>query len=208
MNKIKIKEILKEIRNSKSDRETIIVGIDGCGGAGKSTLAERIAQLASDIKVIQMDDFYLPSKYRSESSNEVGGSFDIERIEKQVLAPLSKDLDAIFQKYNWEDDVLDKEIYKLSKGGIVLIEGVYSTIKELSKYYDYKIWIDTSKETRLQRGVERDGEKAREIWENEWMPSEEAYIIAETPFETSDLVISGENSNLYNDVIVIKGKNE
>ena len=38
----------------------------------------------------------------------------------------------------------------------------YST-DELAGFYDYKIWVETPREIRLQRGIERDGEEMRKL---------------------------------------------
>jgi cytidylate kinase len=47
------------------DMRTKIVAIDGCGGAGKSTLAARIAPRLVDAPVIHTDDFasFLTARY-------------------------------------------------------------------------------------------------------------------------------------------------
>jgi uridine kinase len=41
------------------------------------------------------------------------------------------------------------------------VEGIYSIRKELEEFFDQKIWVECSAETRLNRGVKRDGESMR-----------------------------------------------
>jgi hypothetical protein len=73
-----------------------IVGIDGCGGAGKSQLATELrAALASrgrDISVVWMDDFYFPSPRRNGilAHDAVGSAFDWQRLRDEVLTPLRR----------------------------------------------------------------------------------------------------------------------
>jgi uridine kinase len=50
-------------------------------------------------------------------------------------------------------------------GGIVVVEGVYSIRKELVNLYDYKVFVDCSREICLDRGIKRDGETSRDMWE-------------------------------------------
>jgi hypothetical protein len=39
--------------------------------------------------------------------------------------------------------------------------------------------------------VARDGEQARETWENVWMPREEAYVAVDDPVSSAHLVVDG-----------------
>jgi hypothetical protein len=38
---------------------------------------------------------------------------------------------------------------------------------------------------------ERDGEKWRHRWEEEWMPAEEYYVKMQKPYESADIIIDG-----------------
>ena len=73
---------------------------------------------------------------------------------------------------------------------IVIIEGMYTIRKELADKYYLKIWGDSPRDIRLSRGLERDGEEAREMWESNWMVSEDMYVKAPKPFERADLRVS------------------
>lgn len=76
-------------------------------------------------------------------------------------------------------------------GGIVIIEGNYSTRQELFDFYDFTFWIDAPHELRLERGLSRGGEDTRERWLTEWMPEEERYLVAEDPVRRVHLVLDG-----------------
>jgi uridine kinase len=172
----------------------LIIGIDGHGGSGKSTFARTLQKLRpADIQVIEMDDFYLPSEARKngdDSPLQIGGDFDWQRLRDQVLLPLSRAENASYQRYDWDSDTL-AEWHDVKNDGIVIIEGIYSTREELRDFYDYTIWVDCSYETRLQRGIERDGEEARDKWVNEWMPKEDIYVKTQKPHEKSNMLVEG-----------------
>ncbi|MCC5912647.1 MAG: uridine kinase [Clostridiaceae bacterium] len=185
--------LISKIFNLPKKQKTLLIGIDGCGGAGKSTFAKKLSEAYSEITIVHMDDFYLPSQLRKNSNvkdKEVGAYFDWRRLKKQVLEPLSNDNMAKYQKYDWDKDSL-KDCHEIKVGRIVIIEGVYSIRKELEKYYDFKIWIDTPRDLRLSRGIERDGEVARKLWEEEWMPAEDKYVKEHEPLDRADLIIDG-----------------
>ena len=81
-------------------------------------------------------------------------------------------------------------------GEIVVIEGVYTLRQELADYFDLKVWVDCPRDKRLARGIERDGEGARDWWEKNWMVQEDSYVAAYKPFDKADLILSGEAEHL------------
>jgi uridine kinase len=186
-------QLAESIENIPRKHSTLIIGIDGCGGSGKSTLADNLKEHCSNVTIVHMDDFYFPSSQiinTHPTKKLIGSDFDWKRILKQVLQPLSQDIEGHFQRYNWETDNL-AEWHTVPIGGIVIIEGVYSIRRELAEKYDFTIWVDCPRELRLSRGLKRDGEEARDKWENDWMISEDIYIQQHRPFQRADLVVDG-----------------
>ena len=57
-------------------------------------------------------------------------------------------------------------------------------------YIAFSIWIETPRQERLRRGLERDGEAARAQWE-EGMAREDEYMEHEHPVQKVDLVLNG-----------------
>jgi uridine kinase len=74
---------------------------------------------------------------------------------------------------------------------IVIVEGVTASREAFQPYLAYSIWIETPRELRLQRGLERDGADARAQWER-WMAAEDRYIERERPARRADLVLRGD----------------
>lgn len=185
--------LLAHLQTLPTKQSTLLIGVDGCGGSGKSTFATELAKACETVTIIHMDDFYLPSNMRIEGkANEkpVGADFDWRRLKGQVLEPLSQNQKGTYQRYDWSSDTL-AEWYTAAPGGIVVIEGVYAIRRELAPLYDYKIFVHCPREIRLQRGIARDGENARYLWEKVWMVAEDKYQEEQRPFEIADLVIDG-----------------
>ena len=173
----------------------LLVAIDGPGGAGKSTLVqllkEQLKTLGWIVAVVKHDDFYFPSHQReNQRAGEIGRDFDWERLRDQVLTPIREERSAHYQRYDWETDVL-AEWHTISAPDAVLVEGVYTMRRELTHLYDLKIWVECPRAIRLARGIARDGEKARTIWEQDWMPKEDDYIKTHLPRESTDLLMNG-----------------
>nr|WP_246938875.1 uridine kinase [Bacillus pinisoli] len=194
MNKsITFERLLYYIGTYAKKQSTLLIGIDGCGGAGKSTLANMIKEHYTNVTIIHNDDFYLPSSELIDgdpTKKPIGADFDWKRLLEQVLLPLSQDKEGFYQRYDWNTDKL-AEWHTVPTGEIVIVEGVYCTRQELEHLYDIKIWVNCPSDTRLLRGIERDGEGAREMWENNWMVAEELYVQKQKPHERADFLIDG-----------------
>jgi uridine kinase len=67
---------------------------------------------------------------------------------------------------------------------------VSSARSEWRQKLAFVIWIETPRDVRLQRAVERDGEDALEDWEI-WMGEEDAHYGRDPTRQRSDLVIDG-----------------
>jgi uridine kinase len=186
--------MLALLRGLPRRRRTLLVGIDGRGASGRSTFARALEASADEVTVVEYDDFYLPLAERlaraARADPEIGGNFDWRRLRDQVLDPVVRDEPGRYRRYDWLGDRL-AEWHSVPVGGILIVEGNYSTRAELVGYYDYTVWIDAPRELRLERGVRRGGENTRHRWLTEWMPEEDRYVEAEDPATRVDLLLDG-----------------
>lgn len=153
-------------------------------------VAER---LPVEVHIIKMDDFYKPSRERlpqREAEALIGSDYDWQRLRSQVLQPLIHSRPVSYQRYDWDDDAL-AEWHDVPLNSIVIIEGCYSLRHELTFFYDLTCWVYCGRDLRLARGIARDGEAKRHIWEKYWMPAEERYIEMEEPHRRANLLIDG-----------------
>jgi uridine kinase len=178
------------LRNDLISRGARLIAIDGHGGAGKSTLARSLAAVWPEAVVIEMDDFYRPVVERSEPPASHGADLDLERLVEQVLDPFHCGRAGRYQRYDWDEDRLTTW-RDVPSDAVILLEGVYSTSQRVRGFLDYSIWVDCPYDVRLCRGVERDGERMRAVWVDQWMPAEDRYVLAERPDATADLVVDG-----------------
>jgi len=173
--------------------DPLIVGIDGAGGAGKSTLASGIdAAFAGCVSIIRCDDFYRPligAQYAHLTPEEAYENyFDWRRLRDEALIPLRDRRRALYQRYDWTTDRLTDWI-EIEPRQIVLVEGVFSTRPELRALINVAIFIETPRDERMRRMLARP--QGSTSWMDRWMAAEDWYLKNVAPNRNADLVIEG-----------------
>jgi uridine kinase len=163
---------------------TKLIAVDGPGGAGKSAFAAGLAEALGDVQVVHTDDF-------ASWENPIDWW---PRLIDSVLEPLSRNESARYRRTDWGSPD-HREWGEVSPADFVILEGVTASREAFRPFLTYSVWIETPREVRLSRGLERDGEEARAQWE-EWMAAEDDYVRREKPQERVDLVLPG-GQDLY-----------
>ena len=172
--------LVKAIRSSRppANVEVRIVAVDGPGGAGKSSLASQLAR-ELDAPIIHTDDF---------ASWENPVDWWPELIAR-ALEPLVAGKPACYRPTSWGRE--ERAVVRIEPAPFVVLEGVTASRQSFRRYLAYSIWIETPRDLRLERGLERDGPHARALWE-QWMEDEDRYIERERPAEHADRVLRGD----------------
>lgn len=178
-----IDEIVKKISSLKIKDKTLLIAIDGFGGSGKTTLAQKLKNNFENATIVQIDDFYSHQLKRA----------DRERILHEVIKPLQENILARYQVYDWEKKKLTQWV-EMKPGGLVIIEGVSAMHPDFGKY-DVTIWVDCSQEEAAQRGIARDINEHKvdttQQWRNDWMPQEKEYVEEHKPKDKADFIVDG-----------------
>ena len=160
-----------------------LVGVDGCGAAGKTTFATRLAKAAGGAPVVHTDDF---------------ASFDepIEwwpRMLAEVIEPLSNGASATYRPYDWVARQRSDHVIEIPPAPLIVIEGVGAIRQAWRERLVTRIWVDAPRDARLRRGLDRDGVHMLEFW-TWWMAEEDRYVSADDPRSHADLHVDGEPS--------------
>lgn len=198
-------KIAMQVKKWYQPHHTLIVGMDGLGGAGKSTLSESLYQLLSEehynIVVLHIDDFIHPRAIRYEQGyaawecyyyRQWRYDYLIEEIIKPIRLdnPLRKEIEL----YDKEHDIYRLHRIDIPVGSIVIIEGVFLQREELKGVFDDMIYIDVPEEIRWNRVLARDGyigdsHQIQEKYEHRYFPAEHYYLKNCAPKENADYVI-------------------
>jgi uridine kinase len=175
-----LRETLAEIRrvNAPPGMGTRIVAVDGPGGAGKTSLSEWLA-FELGAQIVHTDDF---------ASWENPTDWWPDLIEK-VLEPLAAGSTTSYVPTRWGGP--ERQEVTVEPRDFLILEGVTASREAFRPYLAYSIWIETPRELRLRRGIERNGEHTRAQWE-EWMAGEDRYVERERPAEHADRVLPGD----------------
>ena len=150
-----IPEILRRISVIRIFRNVAVVAVEGPSGAGKSTLARELVEAGDQTALIPGDDFYrvaTDDERRAWTAEEGARKyFDWERLELEVLGPLSRTGRCRYQRYDWASGKLSEPV-QLPNAHVVLIEGVYSFRPELRRYYDFRSWSTRRKPNAFAGG--------------------------------------------------------
>ena len=168
----------------------LVIAIDGMAAAGKTTAALNLQQeianecgfvtkeeIAQKIKIIHMDDFFLPGELRTEARlNEAGGNVHYERFKEEVAMNLQKNCEFEYRIFDCHvmDYVRSEKIDALTE--VVIVEGAYSLHPYFGKYYDQSIFYETDVKTQKERILQRNGAKQWEMFKTRWIPMEMRYF--------------------------------
>jgi uridine kinase len=175
-----LRHLLIAIRSSRAPAgvQTRVVAVDGLGGAGKTSLALWLSK-SLDAPVIHTDDF-------ASWENPVDWWPHLVEL---ALEPLAAGTPARYRPTRWGG--ADRAPVRIEPADVVILEGVTASREAFQPFLAYSIWIETPRELRLQRGLERDGADAKARWE-QWMEAEDRYAEREQPAERADCVLSGD----------------
>lgn len=153
-----------------------LVAIDGTGGAGKSTFAERLVRsMPPSTLLLRTDDFARPDQ-----------PIDWWPRLLEVIECLAAGKPATFEPYDWSTNTLLPR-RPVEPAEIVLIEGVSSSRRAWSDHLQFSIWLEASADVCQQRGIARDG-VTRDQWDRE-AGSERAFFERDDAKTRADLAV-------------------
>lgn len=198
-------ELAQRIAGSLPRHRQKIIAIDGGGGAGKTTFSRCLYEAMPDSYILTIDAFYRPPSLRTpvSANNGTNHNFDWERFRLSVLEAVNNEEEVSYQRYDFGAGCLSPEFIHVPQDKTIIVEGVWSLQSAFLPCYDYRIWLEAPASVRLQRGVLRDGENMRQVWEEEFIPIDERYRELQSPQLQADCVVDSAASDFVKDVICI-----
>ena len=187
--------------------QTIIVGIAGGTGSGKTSVTQAIIENLERTGIhsilLEQDSYYkrndhLTYEQRTKLNYDHPDAIDFDLLEKHILA--LKDGKSIEKPiYDFQVHNRINETQHIEPANLIIVEGILVlAIAKIRNLFDTKIFVDTDDDERLLRRIERDlNERARSF-----ESVKNQYINTVKPMHLEFV----EPSKRYADVIIPRGK--
>ncbi len=189
----------------------IRVAIDGVGAAGKTILADELAQSIERAgrPVIRagVDGFHNSRKIRyargpTSPEGYYRDSFDYDAITRHLLVPLGPDGNLLCRTaiydFRTESRVEEPE-FSADLDAVLLFDGVFILCPELRERWDFAMFIDASFEVTMSRALTRDVElfgspvAVRARYEARYIPGERLCLREVRPQEHADVIVRNDD---------------
>jgi uridine kinase len=189
-----------ELRGGCKARLIAISGIDGSGkGYVAARLVDRLTDKGHHVALIGADGWLnLPHvRFGGDEPAEhfYSHAFRFEEMFSWLIDPLvlhgSVRLVADFTEET--ASAYRKHLYSFENVDVVLLEGIFLFKRELRQRYNFRLWIDCSFETALERAIARSQEglavsETIAAYEHIYFPAERVHFERDAPRDSADLI--------------------
>lgn len=195
--------------------DSIIIGIAGGTGSGKSTFTNRIKEEFRDkVSVVYYDNYYkahddIPLEERALINYDHPDSFETDLLVRH-LNELRSGSTVQCPVYDYSVHNRTGETVEIRPADVILVEGILVLHDErLRNMMDIKIYVDADADERILRRVIRDvKERGRDVEgiARQYLTTVKPmhYAFVEPTKYTADLVINSAYNNVAFDVIRVK----
>jgi len=141
---------------------SFVVGIAGGTGAGKTTVARRLAEGVGDaVTRIPLDNYYedlshLDAAEREQVNYDHPSAFEWELLREQLSA-LLEGRAIEMPVYDFERHDRTDERERVEPTDVVVLEGIFALYdEELDEMIDLRVYVDTDADVRVLRRIRRD----------------------------------------------------
>jgi uridine kinase len=160
---------------------TRLVCVEGRAGAGKTTLAEALADAyAGTAAIVHLDDLY---------EGWTGLPTVSARIRDELLPPLRAGRPATIRRWDWAADRLGAGLTVPVVDALIL-DGVGSYARAYDHAVSLVVWLDAPDDVRKTRALARDGDVFAPYWDR-WAADEDRVHARERTRERADLRVDG-----------------
>jgi uridine kinase len=149
--------------SSERHRRPYLIGVAGGSNSGKTTIAERLAELigGEHLTLIRLDSYYIsrtdePIEVRAAANYDHPDAFDWELLNDHLAALIAgATVDVPVYDYTTHDR--SDRVDAVSPAKVIVVEGILVLWEpRLRERFDLKIFVDTPPDLRIIRRLRRD----------------------------------------------------
>jgi len=200
-----VDETVAAINNvrARKGRRARLIAISGIDGSGKGYVASRLRDKLTDngLKVALIPaDGWLNLPHVRFGGDDPGKhfythAFRFEEMFSRLIEPLAESGSCdIVADYTEETATCYRQrVYQFDEVDLILLEGIFLFRREHQQRYDFRLWIDCSFDTALERALSRAQEglpSAETIaaYERIYFPAERVHFERDNPLDSADLI--------------------
>lgn len=143
--------------------DTILIGIAGGTGSGKTTLADKLVDSfgSQEVTVIRQDNYYkrhddMDYEQRTRLNYDHPDAFDSDLFYEHIIA-LKQGKPVEIPVYDYTIHNRSEETILINPTPVIVLEGIMLFVeKELCDLMDIKVFVDTDADVRILRRIVRD----------------------------------------------------
>jgi uridine kinase len=188
-------------RNSSAAKRSLVIGIAGISGSGKSTIARALAAELKSAAVVELDSYYRDLSHLRMAERELQNFDHPDALDSAgLIADLALAIqgEAIFcPTYDFVTHTRTGKGKQLAVQEFLIVEGLLTLHwPELRANFGAKIFVEIANETAFERRLRRDirdrgrtPESVRQQYEKSVWPMAEQFVLPSR--EHAELVVSG-----------------
>jgi uridine kinase len=192
--------------NRKTAFTVAISGIDASGkGYTTGFLQQELKQMGFNIACINIDPWQNPISIRLQMENAAiniyENIFRWNDFFEHLVFPLQKNKSIYLETWGIRSDadIYYPLLYDYKNIDILFVEGILLFKKKYLTHYDYKIWIDCSFKTGLERAIERnveklDVERLIHDYEKYYYSAQRLHFEKDDPRQAADIIFNNNRS--------------
>jgi uridine kinase len=201
---------LVELASTRRSQGVLRVAVDGPDSAGKTTLADELADRLNGVaEVIRagIDGFHRPrtARYRRGSLSPEGAyhdTFDYPALRSALLDPLGPAGDRRYRTAVFDyrtDQAVNQPIQHAPSGAVLIFDGVFLLRPQLRHCWDISVYLDVSPSEVLRRAAARDAKlmggqaSVIERYSQRYLPAQRLYRAEATPELLADILVHNDD---------------